>query len=38
MLPVADMIIDLVYLDEQRQVALQANTPLGEQLISLLAR
>lgn len=38
MLPVADMIIDLAYLDEQRQVALQAKTPLGEQLISVLAR
>lgn len=38
MLPKADMIIDLVYLDEQRQVSLQANTPLGEQLVKLLAK
>jgi tRNA threonylcarbamoyladenosine biosynthesis protein TsaE len=38
MLPKADMTIDLAYLDEQRQVSLQANTPLGELLLSFLVK
>ena len=37
MLPEPDMIIDLAYHDEQRQVSLQANTSLGERLLSILA-
>jgi len=38
MLPEPDMIIDLAYLDEQRQVSFQANTTLGERLLSFLAK
>jgi len=37
MLPEPDMIIDLAYHDEQRQVSLQAKTTLGERLLSILA-
>lgn len=36
MLPAPDMIIDLAYHDEQRQVSLQAKTALGERLLSIL--
>lgn len=36
MLPAPDMIIDLAYLDEQRQISLQAKTALGERLVSML--
>lgn len=37
MLPAPDMIIDLAYHDEQREIVLQAKTPLGERLLSILA-
>ena len=36
MLPAPDMIIDLAYSDEQRQISLQAKTDLGERLVSML--
>lgn len=38
MLPAPDMIIDLAYHDEQRQVSLQAKTALGENMLSILAQ
>jgi len=38
MLPAPDMIIDLAYHDEQRQVSLQAKTALGERLLSILSQ
>lgn len=38
MLPAPDMIIDLAYHDEQRQVSLQAKTALGERLLSILVQ
>lgn len=36
MLPAPDMIIDLAYHEQQRQISLQANTALGEHLLSML--
>ncbi|MFT5812439.1 MAG: tRNA threonylcarbamoyladenosine biosynthesis protein TsaE [Psychroserpens sp.] len=38
MLPAPDMIIDLAYHDEQRQVSLQAKTALGEHMLSILTQ
>tara|TARA_R110000744_G_scaffold302331_3_gene411332 strand:- start:116 stop:601 length:486 start_codon:yes stop_codon:yes gene_type:complete len=38
MLPAPDMIIELAYHDEQRQVSLQAKTALGERLLSILSQ
>tara|TARA_R110000737_G_scaffold112830_4_gene145971 strand:- start:1905 stop:2390 length:486 start_codon:yes stop_codon:yes gene_type:complete len=37
MLPGPDMIIDLAYHDEQRQISLRAISTLGERLMSILA-
>ena len=36
MLPEPDVIIDLAYLDEQRQISLQAKSALGERLLSYI--
>lgn len=38
MLPNPDLIIDLAYKDEQRQVTLQAETALGERVINTLTQ
>ena len=38
MLPAPDIIIDLAYHDEQRQILLHAKTALGERLLSRLVK